>query len=297
MISKKEKALKAREEELRRNLQELGEDVAAITGHTPVAVEPEIPVPVPVPTPAASSATVAESVSPQQRKKRGGKVEKQLKIKLWGKGLRSKENAEPTRKEDTTEGEEDAGVTLPALPGKTSPSRKVPEDISHLFTPHSAVGAKGGTRSATRGQKATSSAAAPVSAGAGQQLELINGKRFISIGSSPESVRHSPANHVTDDVYGKRALASPGLAPKQSPKRMKLGATPLLPATGAVYPFRAKEEGFGFFLTEHFNNFVSYAYHGLLHVFRYLTVQELMAAAGVCKLWRDLALHHSHVRY
>jgi hypothetical protein len=35
----------------------------------------------------------------------------------------------------------------------------------------------------------------------------------------------------------------------------------------------------------------------LLHVFRYLTVQELMAAAGVCKLWRDLALHHSHVRY
>lgn len=77
---------------------------------------------------------------------------------------------------------------------------------------------------------------------------------------------------------------------------MKLGATPLQPAS-AVYPFRAKEEGFGFFLTEHFNNFVSYAYHGLLHVFRYLTVQELMAAAGVCKLWRDLALHHSHVRY
>lgn len=67
-------------------------------------------------------------------------------------------------------------------------------------------------------------------------------------------------------------------------------------STGIQYPFKSKEDGFGLFLTEQFNNFVSYAYHGLLHVFRYLTVQELMAAAGVCKLWRDLALHHSHVR-
>lgn len=297
LISKKEKALKAREEELRRNLQELGEDVAAITGHTP-AKEAEVPAPVvaantttavPVPAP--------ESVSPQQRKKRGGKVEKQLKIKLWGKGLRSKENAEPTRKEDTTEGEDDMGAAV-ALSGKVSPSRKLPDDISHLFTPHSVVGSKGVTRSTTRGQKATPSSAAgnvAVSAGAGQQLELINGKRFISIGSSPESVRHSPANHLTEDVYGKRGLSSPGQAPKQSPKRMKLGMTPMQ-STAVQYPFKSKEEGFGFFLTEHFNNFVSYAYHGLLHVFRYLTVQELMAAAGVCKLWRDLALHHSHWR-
>ena len=49
------------------------------------------------------------------------------------------------------------------------------------------------------------------------------------------------------------------------------------------------------FPTDQFVSFVSHAYHGLLHVFRYLTVQELMAAAGVCKLWRELALHHSHV--
>ena len=49
------------------------------------------------------------------------------------------------------------------------------------------------------------------------------------------------------------------------------------------------------FPKDHMMNFVNDAYHGLLHVFRYLTVQELMAAAGVCKLWRDLALHHSHV--
>lgn len=183
-----------------------------------------------------------------------------------------------------------------------SPSRKVPEDISHLFTPHSVVGAgsKGGSRSTVRGQKAASSASCTVtptvavSSGAGQQLELINGKRFISIGSSPESVRHSPANHLSEDaaaVGGKRALSSPGHAPKPSPKRMKLGlATPL-----SGPPQRAKGDGLGLFLAEHFNNFVSYAYHGLLHVFRYLTVQELMAAAGVCKLWRDLALHHSHV--
>ena len=290
LINKKEKALKAREEELRRNLQELGEDVAAITGHAPAKeVEP--------PTPAAPAASAESTTSPQQRKKRGGKVEKQLKIKLWGKGLRSKENAEPLRKEDTTEGEEDAVTTAVVPSGKISPARKVPDDISHLFTPHSVATSKGVTRSSGRGQKAAASSAtgatAAVTSGAGQQLELITGKRFISIGSSPESVRKSPANHLTDETSGKRSLASPG--PKQSPKRMKLGLTPLQP-TPVPFPHKAKTaEGFGFFPSEHFNNFVSYAYHGLLHVFRYLTVQELMAAAGVCKLWRDLALHHSHV--
>ena len=50
------------------------------------------------------------------------------------------------------------------------------------------------------------------------------------------------------------------------------------------------------FPTDQFVNFVSHAFQGLLHVFRYLTVQELMAAAGVCKLWRELALHHTHWR-
>ena len=54
--------------------------------------------------------------------------------------------------------------------------------------------------------------------------------------------------------------------------------------------------GFSFFAADQFVNFMSNAYQGLLQVFRYLTVQELMAAAGVCRLWRDLALHHSHVR-
>lgn len=35
LIVRKEKALKAREEELKRNLQELGQDVAAITANAP----------------------------------------------------------------------------------------------------------------------------------------------------------------------------------------------------------------------------------------------------------------------
>lgn len=211
--------------------------------------------------------------------------------------MRSKENAEPVRKEDTTEGEEDTASTG-AISGMISPSRKLPDDISHLFTPHSVAGSKGGTRSTARGQKSaiSSTPTVAVSSGGGQQLELINGKRFISIGSSPESAKHSPANHLADDIStsGKRALSSPALAMKQSPKRMKLGSTPSH-LSSVPHPFKVKGEGFGLFLSEYFNNFVSYAYHGLLHVFRYLTVQELMAAAGVCKLWRDLALHHSHV--
>lgn len=263
-------------------MQELGEDVAAITA----AKDAESPTSVTTPT--------NESTSPQQRKKRGAKVEKQLKIKLWGKGLRSKENAEPMRKEDTTEGEEDVGMST-TLTDKMSPTRKVPEDISHLFTPHSVAGSRG-TRLSSRGSKTPSTPSVAttvgVSSSASQHLELINGKRFISVGSSPESVRQSPANHFADDVGvgGKRALSSPGS--KQSPKRAKVGLT----STPFSYQFRNKAEGFGLFASEQFNNFVSHAYHGLLHVFRYLTVQELMVAAGVCKLWRDLALHHSHVR-
>ena len=71
MITSKEKGLRAREEEVRRNLQELGEDVAAITGLGPVAKDYEISAPVPATATAAatttSTATVAESVSPQQR--------------------------------------------------------------------------------------------------------------------------------------------------------------------------------------------------------------------------------------
>jgi len=46
--------------------------------------------------------------------------------------------------------------------------------------------------------------------------------------------------------------------------------------------------GFSFFAVDQLVNFMSNAYQGLLQVFRDLTVQELMAAAGVCRLWRDL---------
>lgn len=248
LITKKEKALKAREEELRKSLQELGEDVAAITAHS--TQEPGSP---------ADQSQSEES--PQQRKKRGPqKVEKQLKIKLWGKGLRSKENAEPKEDEPDEEAQAEAGERKP------SPVRKVPDDISHLFT--------------QRDTRSTRSKSVAQTAGANQQLELINGKRFISVGPSESK---SPAH--ADEQPLKRALASPGA--KQSPKRAKVGSPPPVA--------RKTEAPCGPFASDQFNNLVSYAYHGLLHVFRYLTVQELMAAAGVCRLWRDLAMHHSHV--
>ena len=267
LIHKKEKALRAREEELRRNLKELGEDVAAITASAPSEPTTSVPSVEPVP----------ETASPQRKKK--GKVDKHLRVKLWNsKGLRSKENAEPVRKEEKTE---EAGVNH--VGKNSSPSRAtLPDDISHLFTPHTAGVSKSGARAHVRaGQK---------TAGAVQHLELINGKRFISIGSSPDSLRRTSANNsapaADDSAVNKRVLPSPGLqSPRHSPKRAKLLSAPRLSAPS----------GFGLYSSEQFTNFVSYAYHGLLHVFRYLTVQELMAAAGVCKLWRDLALHHSHV--
>lgn len=200
-------------------------------------------------------------------------MEKQLKIKLWGKGLRSKENAEPAQRDEEAD-DEQAQTEQPAR--KPSPARKVPDDISHLFTP------KDSTTRATRASKA---AAVQPGSGSNQQLELINGKRFVSVGPAPEA--KSPVQSA-EEHSAKRPLSSPG--PKQSPKRLKVG-TPTLPAA----PARQTETGFGTFSSDQFNNFVSYAYHGLLQVFRYLTVQELMAAAGVCRLWRDLAMHHSHV--
>lgn len=285
--TKKDKALKAREEELRRNLQELGEDVAAITSHTTTPTPPVDPV--------ASVETTAEESSPQQRKKRGAKVEKQLKIKLWGKGLRSKENAEPSQrkdKEDTTEGEDDAASTI-ALNNKVStplppPPRTVPDDIAHLFAPCTAttVTAITATRPTGRGNK--SSKAVFGSEAAAQHLEVINGKRFISIGPGQEAGDDLPA------ASNKRALPSPGLSsPRPNAKKIKLSMLPI----AAPHPAHdlSRVEGYGSFLSDQLNNFISNAYHGLLHVFRYLTVQELMVAAGVCKLWRDLALHHSHV--
>lgn len=127
-ITKKEKALKAREEELRRNLQELGEDVAAITGHSPGHEAGA--------SAGGSVNATPESCSPLNKRKRGNKVEKQLKIKLWGKGLKSKENAEPLKKEDTTEGEEDPEIVASNTSDKISSIQNVPDDISHLFTPH-----------------------------------------------------------------------------------------------------------------------------------------------------------------
>lgn len=286
-ITKKEKALKAREDELRRNLQELGEDVAAITGNVP-AQEGQ---------PAGAP---AESGSPLQKKKRGAKVEKQLKIKLWGKGLRSKENAEPVRRGDGTEGEEDVGAATAAssVGGKASPARALPDDISHLFTPLPAGAVtRGSNKALSHGQKpiTTSGAETTDSSNAAQHLVLINGKRFISVGAGAESTRQPHPHEDSAMATNKRALSSPGInSHRQSPKRMKLsGATPA--ASAAQFSPRVKAGAFSFFSSEQFNNFVSHAYHGLLHVFRYLTVQELMAAAGVCKLWRDLALHHSHV--
>jgi len=260
-MTKKDKALKAREEELRRNLQELGEDVAAIKASNS-----------PVTEGTASSIATAEpqeeESSPQQRKKRGAKVEKQLKIKLWGKGLRSKENAEPSlkkEKEDTTEGEDDVGSTI-AVINKVSPVRTVPEDISHLFTPCSApttvtVAAQ---RSTTRGQKSTShNAAVAFGTEAAQHLEVINGKRFISIGPGQES---------GDSASNKRPPSSPRLgSPRSNAKKIKLAISPS--HTSNDLPIRGRLEGYGSFLSSQLNNFVSNAYHGLLHVFRFLTVK------------------------
>lgn len=276
LITKKEKALKAREDELRRNLQELGEDVAAITGQDGEAATGSVPV----------GAGVSDiNASPQIKKKKGGKVEKQLKIKLWGKGLKSKENAEPMRKEDTTEGEEDGEPTMSTIGGKASPPHAVPDDISHLFTPH-----VGGTKSKPlpRGQKGAGTGTD--SSGAAQHLVLINGKRFVSVGPNAEAARHPSGNNSQEELSSKRQLGSPSSNSLRSPKRTKLSL-----GSPSQHSSRIKQGAFALFSADQFNNFVSYAYHGLLHVFRYLTVQELMAAAGVCKLWRDLALHHSHV--
>jgi len=285
-INKKEKALKAREDELRRNLQELGEDVAAITGHSPGHEAGA--------SAGGSVHPTPESSSPLNKRKRGNKVEKQLKIKLWGKGLKSKENAEPLKKEDTTEGEEDAEIAAPNTSDKISSIQNVPDDISHLFTPHAGGSSpKQNNKPFPRGQKSITGNTND-SCSAGQHLVLINGKRFISVGPGTELTKNSPSNHSQDDLSNsnKRTLSSSGInSHRQSPKRTKLSQSS---PVAVQYSPRITTGGFGF-PTEQFNNFVSYAYHGLLHVFRYLTVQELMAAAGVCKLWRDLALHHSHV--
>ncbi|XP_054015205.1 uncharacterized protein LOC128896072 isoform X4 [Hylaeus anthracinus] len=43
----------------------------------------------------------------------------------------------------------------------------------------------------------------------------------------------------------------------------------------------------------HFMDSVSAGYHALLRIFQYLKVQELLRAARVCKMWRDLAAHPS----
>jgi len=40
-------------------------------------------------------------------------------------------------------------------------------------------------------------------------------------------------------------------------------------------------------------NSVCSGYHALLRIFQYLKVQELLRAARVCKMWRDLAAHPS----
>ena len=166
-ITKKERALRAREAELRRNLQKLGEDVSAITGQAPAKG-----------VPSADRGEQPESTSPSRRKK--GKADKQIKVKLWGsKGLKSKENAEPFRKEEEEKIIEEK---------KVSPTPALPEDIQHLFSPH--VQGKSAVRSSGRGLGRT----------VPQGLETVNGKRFVSIGNA-ESVRYpapaAPATQVT----------------------------------------------------------------------------------------------------
>ena len=44
---------------------------------------------------------------------------------------------------------------------------------------------------------------------------------------------------------------------------------------------------------QHFMDSVCAGYHALLRIFQYLKVQELLRAARVCKMWRDLAAHPS----
>ncbi|KAF7413671.1 hypothetical protein HZH68_002160 [Vespula germanica] len=46
-------------------------------------------------------------------------------------------------------------------------------------------------------------------------------------------------------------------------------------------------------LQHHFMDNVCAGYHALLRIFQYLKVQELLRAARVCKMWRDLASHPS----
>ena len=42
-----------------------------------------------------------------------------------------------------------------------------------------------------------------------------------------------------------------------------------------------------------FTNNLSGGYHAMMQVFRYLSVKERLQASSVCKLWRDIALHHT----
>ena len=44
---------------------------------------------------------------------------------------------------------------------------------------------------------------------------------------------------------------------------------------------------------EQFNQNLSYGYSALLEVFKYLSLKERSTAAKVCRLWRDVSLHHS----
>ena len=44
---------------------------------------------------------------------------------------------------------------------------------------------------------------------------------------------------------------------------------------------------------DHFTPNLCGAYSAMLHVFRMLTPHERFVAAGVCRMWRDLAYHNS----
>ena len=232
LINKKEKALKAREEELRRNLQELGEDVAAITGQTASNGNQSA---ADSTSPTSNNSIVNNNSSNNNKKKKGSRSsEKQLKIKLWpGKGLKSKENAEPLAvKEDNDadanaddddfeEQQQDQQQPKVAMIKRQQrlPIKKLPDDISHLFTPH--VPAAAVVAAATTATKRTSNRKM---VGPQQGLDTVNGKRFVSVGSSalsdpaPASATHRSSPSSSSDLMAdgpnvsvKRPLQSPDL--------------------------------------------------------------------------------------
>ncbi|XP_046625794.1 uncharacterized protein LOC124307777 isoform X3 [Neodiprion virginianus] len=95
--------------------------------------------------------------------------------------------------------------------------------------------------------------------------------------SSPPARRTQPAPEKTPPVKTKRALNLPETRDRES-------QLTLFVKTKRQLQVESEQR-------QHFMVSVCAGYHALSRVFQYLKVQELLRAARVCKMWRDLAAH------